>query len=185
MLFPCQVLCDGELPHPCSNCGHPATVSGLITHYLSRGRASVTYACFGVTHYNCGEAHCSGEVVSRMRNTEIVPLAAAMMVQEKYGKQRCDNCDLVGKKRHRCSNCLIKLYCFEDYKVHKKVCRKEDVERKKKGKKGDRKEEGERDAENLKEEMVKDAEKVFRTSPDPTFQAVMNKVAENQGQINV
>ena len=148
MLYPCQVLCDRELPHPCSHCGHPATMSGLITHYLSRdavisrGRASFTYACFGVTLASCGEAHCSGEVVSRMRNTEIVLLATAMMLEEKYGKQRCENCNLVGKKRHRCSKCLIKHYCYEDYKVHKNACRMEEVERKKKGKKGDRKEEG-------------------------------------------
>ena len=69
MRFPCQVLCDGELQHPCSTCGTLATVSGLFTPYhnkdaiISRGRAFVTFTQCLVTLYSCGKVHCSGEVM--------------------------------------------------------------------------------------------------------------------------
>ena len=190
------MLCDGELQHPCSHCGAPATVSGLFTSYhsrdaaISRGRAFVTFTPTGVTLYSCGKAPCSGEVIARMVNTEMVLFNTAEMLEEKFGKQRCDSCDLVGKKGHRCSKCLAKLYCskacqLEDFKVHRKVCRKEEVERKRKGEKGERKEEGERDAETWKEEMIMEVEEFCGASSDPALQAVMNKMAEEIGKMKV
>ena len=125
-----------------------------------------------------------------MANTHTVLFSTAIVLEKKYGKQRCNNCDLVGKKGHRCSNCLAKLYCskecqLEDFKVHKKVCRKGEVERKKKGEKGERKEEGERDAEARKEEVIMEVEEVCGELADPALQAEMNKVAEAIGKMKV
>jgi hypothetical protein len=96
----------------------------------------------------------------------------------------------VGKKRHRCSKCLAKLYCSkecmkEDCKVHMKVCREGEVERKKKGEKGERKEEGERDAETWKEGMIMEVEEFCGAISDPALQAVMNKMAEAIGKMKV
>ena len=190
------MLCDGELQHPCSTCGTPATVSDLFTQNhsrdaaISRGRAFVTFTPTGVTLYSCGKAPCSGEVMARIINTEMVLYSTAEMLEKKFGKQRCDSCDLVGKKRHRCTKCLTKLYCskecqLEDFKVHRKVCREEEVERKKKGENGERKEEGGRDVEVMKEEMIMYVEKVCGASSDPALQAVMNKVAEEIGKMKV
>ena len=71
---------------------------------------------------------------------------------------------------------------MEDYKVHRKVCRKEEVERKKKGEKGERKEEGGKDAEARKEKIVMEVEKVFGSSPDPAVQAFVDNVAEALGK---
>ena len=196
MISPCQVLCDGELQHPCSSCGTSATVSGLFTRYhnrdaiVSRGRAFVTFTHCWVTLYSCGKPPCSEEVIARAIKTDMVLGSTGQTMEEKYGKQRSDNCELVGRKAHRCSKCLTKLYCskecqLEDFMVHKKVCRKEEVERKKKGEKGERNEEGERDAEAHKVMLMAGVEKVSGGSHDPAFQAVMNKVAEALGKIDV
>ena len=60
----------------------------------------------------------------------------------------CDTCHLPSSKIHRCTRCLTKQYCGVECRdidwsqVHKDVCRKEEVERKKKFGKEDRKEWG-------------------------------------------
>ena len=64
-------------------------------------------------------------------------------------KDKCGCCARVypGLRGHRCSRCLTKLYCGEkcrdmDWVVHKLICRKGEVVRKKKGDRQERKQKG-------------------------------------------
>ena len=117
-----------------------------------------------------------------MVNAFTVVGSTAEMLEMKYGKIWCDNCFKVGRKGHRCSKCLTKIYCTkecqrEDFKVHNKVCRVEEVERKKKGDKRERQEEGRRDSEEKKEELNSDVKRVLGRMPNPALRSVVTKVA--------
>ena len=115
--------------------------------------------------------------------------STAEMLEMKHGKIWCDNCFKVGRKGHRCSKCLTKIYCTkecqrEDFKVHNMICRVEEVERKKKGDRREREEVGRKDSEEKKEELEGDLKKVLGRMPNPALRSVVTKVAETLEKIS-
>ena len=190
------MLCDGQLEQPCSSCSTLATISSLFTRshcpaaVISRSKAFVTFAGLGGSFYSCGKAACSKDVIAKLQNKGVVLGTTSEMVEKKFGKVRCDNCDLVAMNGHRCSKCLTKLYCskecqLQDYKIHEKLCREGEVERKRKGERREREEQGRRESAEAKEEIWKDVETRLGQSPNPVLQALLIEFGKALEKISV
>ena len=124
-----------------------------------------------------------------MAKTATILTSAAMIIETKYENFTCDNCNLIKRKKgkgHRCSKCLTKLYCSdrcmeEDAKVHVKICRKGEVEWKKKEDRSERKEKGKRMSEMLMNQM-KNTPVGFAGSAN---QMAINKLVDMMAKVDI
>ena len=127
--------------------------------------------------------------MDRMAKTAAILTCAAMIVETKYERFICDNCNLIKRKKgegHRCSKCLTKLYCSdecmeEDAKVHVKICRKREVEWKKKEDRSKRKENGKRMSEMLMN-LMKNTPVGFA---GPANQMAINKLVDMMAKVDI
>eukprot|EP00092_Neocalanus_flemingeri_P007355 GFUD01007942.1.p1 GENE.GFUD01007942.1~~GFUD01007942.1.p1 ORF type:complete len:485 (-),score=118.85 GFUD01007942.1:139-1593(-) len=141
-----EIVCGGQLEQICAACSKKITVSELLISagdYKNTGVSSYLLGHIGAAC--CGHPRCFKKVSDDAR--EIV--AVYMKISSENRANQCDFCGLPSTgKVHRCGKCLTKLYCGiqcrnDDWeKVHKIVCREEEVERKKKGGKQERNEVG-------------------------------------------
>ena len=87
----------------------------------------------GTIHFVCGNVQCFADSLSNnfRKLTDFT--------NPNLYNGRCDYCWLACKKLHRCSKCKTKQYCGQeclekDWElIHKELCQKGDIERKKKG----------------------------------------------------
>jgi len=154
MLVPYTVLvkqvCGGSIYQVCRGCARDVTVTTIMTS--TSPKIGPGYYLFSSNAFVCGDPLCDIQV----GNNGTSLFYTIMQISSGCRGSICDTCHLPSTtgKVHRCTRCLTKQYCGvqcrdKDWvKVHKDLCRKNEVKRKVKGGKDHRKEEGKTCAEN-------------------------------------
>jgi len=129
-----EVFCGGSRKKDCFFCGDQTMVS-----YVRQEFEAEEIKCAYITPFfsivSCDKANCSHNVFKNYMNSFFLPAFSAMS-EKKTSSYKCDSCFFYSEKPHRCKRCLTKMYCSKECqlkdwkKVHEKICKDGESERK-------------------------------------------------------
>ena len=157
-----DILCGGSRDQRCAQCDKAVNIQQIYTMDTDKPPMILKkpFVTFRRKVFSCSEFFC--QVMNMAEEVEFHKKISSVInsITSRLVANRCDYCGLLGKRAHRCKECKTKVYCNQDCQakdwtlIHKKICNKGEVDRKKKWNNKERRVLGEQAVEELADNMA-------------------------------